>query len=133
MEDIQRIEHGNCLIRISYDDDPPNPRTDWDNLGTMLYVSRRYVLGDKEVSRDEIQEITERDDVIWIPVYAFVHGSIALSANASLCTCPWDSGQCGIIYVEKDKAKAEWAEDYSEERVREVLKGEVKTYSQKAR
>lgn len=33
------------------DDDPQNPRKDWDNLGTMVFADhRKYSLGDKQVS-----------------------------------------------------------------------------------
>lgn len=32
---------------------------------------------------------------------------------------PWDSGMCGIIYVDKEQAKAEYGKEYSEEKVRE--------------
>lgn len=31
---------------IYFDDDPPNPRTEWDNLGTMVCWHRQYNLGD---------------------------------------------------------------------------------------
>ena len=129
MQDVQRIEHSGYTVRIVQDDDPPSPR-EWDNLGTILYTSGHYELGDKRVSADEIDAVTQRDDVIWIPVYAFIHGSIALSASASICTCPWDSGQCGIIYTDVETAKQEFGEHYSEERVREALAGEIESFGQ---
>jgi len=130
MNEIERIEHNGHIIRIMPDDDPMNPR-EWDNLGTILYSSSRYVLGDKEVSVDEIEEITQRDDVIWLPVYAYIHSGVVL--NTGGFSCPWDSGMSGIIYVEKKAAEAAWAgfeDDYSEDRVRKVLQGEVETFSQ---
>lgn len=45
LEDIQYRGH---RIRIAFDDDPQNPRTEWDNLGNMAYKSSRYILGDEE-------------------------------------------------------------------------------------
>jgi hypothetical protein len=129
--DIERIEYEGYVIRIVHDDDPPNPRTDWDNLGTMLYTSSRYTLGDKRVSGDEIQQLIDDGGIIWLPVYAYIHSGIAL--NTGGFSDPWDSGQCGIIYITREDAKKEWKgfeEQYSEDRVREVLSGEVEVYSQ---
>ena len=34
-------------LKIEQDTDPMNPRTDWDNLGTMVCFHNRYDLGDK--------------------------------------------------------------------------------------
>ena len=89
-------------IHIVPDVDPVNPR-EWDNLGTMLYTSTRYTLGDRRVSVDEIEAVMRRKDVFWLPVYAYIHGSTLL--NTTGFSCRWDSGQCGIIYAEKPKIR----------------------------
>lgn len=36
-------------VRIIADSDPMNPRTEWDNLGTIAYKHSRYTLGEEEV------------------------------------------------------------------------------------
>jgi len=41
-----QLSTGNVL-RVIPDDDPMNPRTEWDNLGTMICFHKRYNLGDK--------------------------------------------------------------------------------------
>lgn len=41
------LKNGNILY-IVQDENPINPRTEWDNLGTMICWHRRYNLGDKE-------------------------------------------------------------------------------------
>jgi hypothetical protein len=106
MEAVEKIEHKGKVIEIHYDQDPQSPRVDCDNLGTILYTSTRYNLGDKQVSREEIKDIAESKDVIAIPVYAYIHSGIAL--NTTGFSCPWDSGQCGIIYADKEKIRKEY-------------------------
>lgn len=42
------IDYKGYQIKVMYDSDPMNPRTDWDNhLGTMVCFHRRHSLGDK--------------------------------------------------------------------------------------
>jgi len=130
METEAEHEYNGHKIKIVLDPDPINPRTEYDHLGKMLYTSRRYLLGDESVSPDVIQETEERDDVFCIPVYAFIHGSVVLNTHGF--SCPWDSGQCGIIYVEKEKLAKEFS-DLSEEelgiKAEEILRSEVEEFS----
>lgn len=44
---IEEYKHGRCTIKIVLDDDPRNPRTDSDQVGTMCCWHGRYNLGDK--------------------------------------------------------------------------------------
>jgi hypothetical protein len=93
-------------IEIVHDIDPINPRKEFDHLGTMLYTSSRYLLGDKCVSASEIEEAVKDPSMITLPVYAYIHSGVVLSTGPF--TCPWDSGQCGIIYVSKYKVREDW-------------------------
>ena len=47
-------------------------------------------------------------------------------------SCPWDSGQVGFIYVEKEKVRKEYGKKAVSQklksRVLDYLRGEVKTY-----
>lgn len=87
---------------IVQDFDPINPR-EHDCLGTILYISSRYCLGDKRVSSEELEEIMNSSENIVLPVYAYIHSGISL--NTSGFSCSWDSGQSGCIYVSKTKAR----------------------------
>lgn len=87
---------------IVRDDDPVSPREN-DNLGTILYVSRNYVLGDTMVSRDELENVMNNKNNIVLPVYAYIHSGVTV--NTTGFHCPWDSGQSGCIYVSKDKVR----------------------------
>ena len=39
------ILYKGCTIEIEQDPDPMNPRTEYDNLGTMICCHKRYNLG----------------------------------------------------------------------------------------
>jgi hypothetical protein len=128
--DLQRIDYRGHAIRILPDDDPPSPR-EYDNLGRILYTSHRYVLGDERVSDEAIREIAERADVVCLPVYAYIHGGIAL--NTTGFSCPWDSGQCGIVYVTDEQVAREYPDlplDAARVVAEEVLRAEVEVFGQ---
>jgi hypothetical protein len=124
-------------LKIEQDTDPMNPRTDWDNLGTMVCFHKRYDLGDKTDYRskdydswDELKEgiITNEGEVIILPLYLYDHSGITISTSSF--DCRWDSGQVGFIFVSKYKVKKEGID---ETKVEEYLKGEVETYDQHLR
>lgn len=93
-------------IKIVQDQNPMNPRKEYEHLGTILYTSNHYLLGDEQVDSDRIKEVLEDEDLISLPVYAYIHGDVVL--NTTGFSCPWDSGQCGVIYISKAKALKEW-------------------------
>ena len=104
-----------------------NPR-DWDNMGVMACWHRRYNLGDEqpECSPSEYLEDLPEGTVI-LPLYLYDHSGITMSTTAF--SCPWDSGQVGIIYATPEKVKECFMDDnVDEDRVRSVLVGEVETY-----
>ena len=121
-------------LKIEQDTDPMNPRTDWDNLGTMVCFHKRYDLGDKTDYRsndydswDELKEgiITNEGEVTILPLYLYDHSGITISTSPF--DCNWDSGQIGFIFVSKHKIKKEGID---ETKVEEYLKREVETYDQ---
>lgn len=127
---IETIEHNGFTIALYVDDDPQNPREVFDHLGQILYKSDRYLLGDEQATEEEMISISEREDVFVLPVFAYIHSGIVLSTSSF--SDIWDSGQCGIIYCEKDEARKEYPntpEDKLEEFVWERLKAEVEEFS----
>jgi len=163
MDDVIRTEdYKEHEIQIYYHTDSENPRTAWDNLGTIDHKSQ-YLIGDNEIQGDindyiagllDIEEIytwCERrglepytdeatgalmdefgKDNIWLPVYMYEHGNIALSTGSFACR--WDSGQVGFIYVSKTKIREEYDwKNITKARIHLVekyLKGEIETQSQ---
>lgn len=90
-------------IRISRDTSPTNPRED-DNLGVITYrKGSRYVLGDEGVDPSEFEP--PKGSVV-VNVYAYVHSGTCLkAADANPFSCPWDSGQSGVIYATPEKIR----------------------------
>lgn len=106
-------------LEIVMDNDPMSPRVAYCNLGTILYTSSRYNLGDKQVSAEEIDKIEKDSDNIVIPVYAYIHSGVVL--NTVGFSCPWDSGKCGIIYISKQQVR----ENFDVKRITAALKQRV--------
>jgi len=119
-------------LKIEQDTDPMNPRTEWDNLGTMVCFHNRYELGDKTDYRSEDYDnweelekgiIKNEGEVIILPLYLYDHSGITISTNPF--NCNFDSGRIGFIFMSKHKIKKEGID---ETKVIEYLKGEVETY-----
>jgi hypothetical protein len=95
-------------VRIEHDEDASSP-DDGDQLGQIAYCSSRECLGSENVSRDRLDEISAgiRDgSLIGMPVYAYVHSGVTIATTPF--SCPWDSGQCGFVYMTKAEAIKEW-------------------------
>ena len=119
---------------VEHDNDPMNPRTDWDNITTIVSFHKRYDIGDKTDykssdfdSWDELKTQIESDNKVLLikPLYMYDHSGITISTSPF--SCQWDSGQVGFIFVSKYKIKKEGID---ETKVEEYLKGEVETYDQ---
>jgi len=97
------------IAKIHHDDDPMNPRNDWDNLGTMMCWHRRYTLGDVQLPRDWtpdewLKENAPKGSII-LELYLYDHSGITMSTGAF--SCGWDSGQVGVIVATPEKIR-EW-------------------------
>ena len=110
---------------IIQDTEPESPR-EWDNLGTMFCKHRRYNLGDKDAKAPNWK------DAIMLPLYLYDHNGITMRTTPF--SCPWDSGQVGVIYVSREKVRAEYGakriSQKLEARILEYLKNEVAVYDQ---
>jgi len=125
---IDTIDCDGMTIKIWQDLHANNPRTEWDNLGTMTCFHGRYQLGDKHtMSQDELRAIVEREDVISLPLYLYDHSGITMSTGPF--SCPWDSGQVGYIWAEKKSLLCELCtEENWRQKAEEWLQSEVDTY-----
>jgi hypothetical protein len=119
---------GKYTVKVVQDIDPIDPRKDWEPLGTMVCIHRRYNLGDvKNAGMEDIREITKRKDIFWLPLYLYDHSGITMSTGPF--ACPWDSGQVGIIYIEKEKFRKEWnCKRVNKKKVYDLLRAEVEIY-----
>lgn len=75
---------------------------------------------------ESLQEIIGTHCVI-VPVYAYVHGGVAL--NTGGFSCLWDSRQVGFIWCSLERVKSEYGDTEPEsiERARKRMCGEIKT------
>lgn len=128
MHAIETEEYKGCTISLFVDEDAQSPRED-DNVGEILYTSTRYNLGDRRTDSEEIEAIIADPENIYLPVYAYIHSGTRL--NTTGFSCPWDSGQCGIIWCTKAKAVKEWGKKLFTKAVQDktlrYLAGEIET------
>ena len=125
----ETIELEHWTIEIHRDDDPLDPRKEYDNVGTMVCFHSRCALGDDheftpESAREFIEE--QGDNILWLPLYLYDHSGITISAAPF--SCPWDSGQIGFIYCTQEQINHEWNGD--RDAARKYLLAEVSTYDQ---
>jgi hypothetical protein len=95
----------------------------------MACVSHRnYDLGDETLSSEDIREIINDDNFVTLPLFIYEHSGITISTNSF--SCPWDSGQIGIIYANKETIIKEFGafnEDTKQKAINLML-CEVKEY-----
>lgn len=130
---------------VNVDDDAPDPREAYDNLGTMVCSHSRYDLGDRQhdgrgyTFEEWIDEVLESVEApIWLPLYLYDHSGISMSYGEArfraMDSHGWDWGPVGIIYVsDRDLPAAYLVDEVTDEireRAVEELKGEVETYNQ---
>jgi len=132
--ELERLDYGDFVIRVLPDEDPPNPRKECDNLGTMVCLHERYSLGDKnKLTLEEANELearVEKEGGVVLKLYLYDHSGITIATKPF--SCPWDSGRIGFIYVEKDRIEGEYGwvryPAINREKAIEVLEGEVTAY-----
>jgi hypothetical protein len=124
------------VYQEDYIEDFHNPR-EWDNLGTMAFFHKRYILGDKHdfAMPDDLQEFLSANKVIKLPVYIYDHSGIGISTDNSRYpfNCPWDSGMLGYIFVTYERVKSEYSwKVLTQKRINKIksyLQAEVDTYN----
>ena len=134
MDSIRKFTHKGYTIEIHQDETPPDPRTDMDNLGSMIAFHRNYTIGDKHNFKDgaEVMAHIKATKAVWLPVYLFDHSG--LTVRTTPFSCPWDSGQVGVIFAEREKVLKEYGgralTRALRAKVEGVLRGEVETFDQ---
>lgn len=93
MQEVYSEVYRGCAIKLVIDEDPPNPR-ECSSTGTMVCSHRHYTLGDEQAENVDVELLTE--GAIVLPIYMYDHSGITISTKPF--SCPWDSGQVGIIF-----------------------------------
>jgi len=89
-------------LEIKQDELAESPRQ-WDNLGKMVCFHGQYDLGDKHtLSIEQAKALYEKTvkQGVALPLYLYDHSGITMSTSPF--SCPWDSGQVGFIYADKE-------------------------------
>lgn len=132
MEKAEQYERAGCTVTIYFDPYPVNPRTDYDHLGTIAHWHRRYDFGEQispdETGVDSIDGLAdwakaERGATVVLPVYLYDHSGQTISTSPF--SCPWDSGQVGIIF---DTPEGREKIGTPPELIAEALEAEVREY-----
>lgn len=104
MSPIETIElDGGYVLKVYQDPDPERPEQDstvWLQCTDNRYFSPRIP-----------KNRTDSDECDIFPLYAYIHGGIALSLNPFSCT--WDSGRIGTVFV----ARSEGSADFTTEQI----------------
>jgi len=133
---IEQFKKDDKILKVFFDENPENPR-DWEDLGRMLCLHKRYNLGDRHnLDTDNFRDWSDiekylREDLnaaVVLPLYLYDHGGISISTSRVYpYNDEWDSGQVGFIYATKEKLKAR---KLTKKKAVKILKEEVKTYNQ---
>lgn len=116
---------------------------EWLEAETRDLTGEAYFRRQAELAEERIQEAFEKY-YISLPLFLFDHSGLTISTGPF--SCPWDSGQVGIIYVSRERAAEEYGarefpltrETHEGERefksldelAEYYLKGEVEVYDQ---
>lgn len=114
-------------LLILPDNDPEDPREN-DNLGTIACWQGRYALGDiqpKEQPNEHLDGLPE--GTVILPVHMYDHSGVTI--NTTGFSCPWDSGQVGVIYATPEAIKASGLK-VTRGLIEEYLRQEIATYDQ---
>ena len=109
-------------LNVKLDFNPTNPREDCEHSSVIIYSSTRYLLGDKRVEQGT--EVSTVDNIV-LPVYAYIHSGTALSTTPF--SCPWDSGQCGFIYEDKEAIRKEFGVKRISPKLRKRIENRMKS------
>ena len=99
-------------VKISYDEFMKSPLVDSDYHITYS-ASGRHLLGDTPVTRDEMEAIAADPENVVLPVYAYIHGGVAMQTGDFYGQLPqgharFDSGQSGVIFISKADIRANY-------------------------
>lgn len=149
-ETRETFEVDGLTVSVIRDDDASNPRTDYDNCGTMVCWHDRYKLGDEQPDYPQseffIRLMQEREWEVHgksppddlpdehvqryidkhfhvLTLYLWDHSGLSMSAGSFTGT--QERGDVGWIYLSEDKARAECISDPMT-----LLKSEVAEFDQ---
>lgn len=141
MEPIETIESEGLRACIYVDEEPFDPRKEYDNFGRMVCFHKKYRLGDgHDITAEDfagweaIEEHLRKElgAVVVLPLYLYDHSGITV--NTTGYSCPWDSCQVGFTYATAEDILKNWGgKEVTKEllqKAEDLLRSEVETYDQ---
>lgn len=130
MEALKNETYKGYKIVVGYDYD--TEYSDYEHLGTF-YTNVPRLFNPENHDIDEVFDDGIFDDspnfkenLIFLKVYAYVHGGIALSTKREgQFADPWDSGWAGVMACTKERASEWFMGSLDEEKAKEYLEQEV--------
>ena len=131
-------EYKGYTINIYYDEEPLNPRKDFDNLGVIFSNHRNYnpdgrffeelIQGQHTYNFKTLENYLNKI-YYWLKVRGYEHSGFTIStSNGYPYNDPWDSGLFGIIAIEKEVAYNQWGKSNKTKSLAlKCLQGEVET------
>lgn len=133
-------EKNGLTLKIVPDQDPSNPRHEWDNAAVFICWHRRYELGDtpKRIVEDlpfsapspedfrEWMRTKEGKAAVIVPLYLYDHSGITIKAGSGF-SCAWDSGQIGFAVITAARGRKEWGRQWRKQ-ARACIMSETETY-----
>ena len=132
MNIIQQMQHAGRTVRVVFDEDPANPRKEYDDLTIIAHWHRRYLLGDIQIApctkEELIAEYEDRGDPILAirPLYLYDHSVLSVSVGSF--SCSYDSGQVGWVYITRSNAEKMGCEAWGRGQLDGAIEGDVDTY-----
>ena len=109
---VKTEEYKGFTIKLHIDENPRNPREEYDYFSTMLCWHSQYSLGDDNPYRDpdEAWEYITESRAVVLPLYLYDHSGLSMSTSRSYpFNDPWDAGQVGWIFIEREKVLKEYS------------------------
>lgn len=137
---VKRNDGKIVFLRIEQDQDPVNPRIDWNcNLVHLICWHRLYNLGDehdfasiRELNDELTSQRRDGNDFFSTPLFLLDHSGLSLSTTAF--SNKWDSSLVGVAYIFKKDLITNGIisadEDVWRKKALEVINEELETYNQ---
>jgi len=145
---VEKIPYRGYVIKIMQDSDPQfdfdllSSRVCWhrnytlssDNIETRTDNKRRKQTSYKDVlsfeAPEDFQQFCKENKVLVFSLFLYDHSGITISMEPF--SCPWDSGQCGWVFVTYEEIRKEYKVKKVTKKllkkVEEVIQGEVKLF-----
>lgn len=100
---------GKFRLDVFHDDEPASSPRENSNIGKMIFFHRDGYGDSHNLSVEDCKALTKRKDVVFLNVYAYIHGGIAISTSRTGQFADYfDSGQLGIIYMTAETYRKEF-------------------------